>query len=98
MQLTELEKPTRYEVYLTFPQFQRLHAIDKEWIGSEHYMGLAYFWAYEYRYPMRETSAYDRVRVHRAFLEAGLEPSGESDEHQAIINRLIGDRYAYRML
>lgn len=95
---TSTERPPVYAetLYLTANAREEVHALDKELVGTDDYMGLAYFWAYEYRYPMRETSAYYRVCVHRAFLAAGLEPAGESTEHQAIIDRIVGDRYAYK--
>lgn len=80
----------RYEVCLTPDQYQRLHSVDEEWKGSEHYMGLAYFWAYEYRFHLRDATSNQRVRVHRDLLEAGLQLDGESPEHLRIIERVVG--------
>ena len=84
----------RTSLYLTSDAYQRIRSADAEWVGTENYMGLAYFWAYEYRYPMRDASAYDLVRVHDAFLAAGLELDGESDAHAEIIERIVGSKYA----
>jgi hypothetical protein len=76
-------------VYLTSDAYARLTSADKEWIGTPDYMGLAYFWAYAYRYPMRDTTASQRKRVHDAFLAAGLEADAESEAHAAIIERIV---------
>jgi hypothetical protein len=81
------QSTVRYEVCLTPDQYKRLLAIDEEWKGSEHYMGLAYFWNYDYRFAMRDATANQRVRVHRAFLAAGLDLDGRTGEHEAIIMR-----------
>jgi hypothetical protein len=85
---------SRYEVYLTPDRFQSMHAVDEEWVGSEHYMGLAYFWNYEYRFALRDATAGQRVRVHRKFLGAGLELDGFSVAHTAIVASVIrGERW-----
>jgi hypothetical protein len=66
---------TKYEVYLTYEQFARMQAVDKEWIGSEHYMGLAYFWNYEYRFHLRDATAYQyRERPTGRFRRSGSQP------------------------
>jgi hypothetical protein len=88
------QSTVRYEVCLTPDQYKRLLAIDEEWKGSEHYMGLAYFWNYEYRFALRDATAGQRVRVHRKFLGAGLELDGFSAAHTAIVASVIkGERW-----
>lgn len=55
----------------------------------ETYDGQTYFWAYEYRYPMRDLGPAGRRRVHALMLERGLNPVGESKRHrQAITDAL----------
>lgn len=63
-----------------------IYALDKTFIGTEHYMGLKGFWNHEYKYIMREASIYEKRIVHQRMLKAGLEPSGESPEHAAIVD------------
>lgn len=65
-----------------------LLTLDAGFVGTDDYMGLAYFWAYEYRYPMRDVSYARRRRTHRALLAAGLAVDGESSAHAAIIARV----------
>ncbi len=70
---------------LTWAATDALLSLDARFIGTPDYMGMAYFWAYEYRYPMRGASYGERRRVHAALLAAGLAVDGESDAHTAII-------------
>jgi hypothetical protein len=79
-----------HRVYLTHEQYTRLLAVDEEWLGSEHYMGLAWFWNYEYRFHLRDASALKRVEVHDTLLATGLPLDGESPEHLAIIEDICG--------
>ena len=61
--------------------------LDAGFIGTPDYMGLAWFWNYEYRHTMRDASEAVRRRVHAAMLKAGLPVDGHSDEHAAIVNK-----------
>ena len=79
-QSTDLEKLT-----LSCAADQALLNLDKTFIGTDDYMGMTYFWHYEYRHYLRDTSYARRRHVHTALLAAGLEVNGESKEHLAII-------------
>lgn len=48
---------------------------------------VSHFWAHDYRFSLRPGYATDDMRldVYRAFVAAGLEPSGVSDRHAEII-------------
>jgi hypothetical protein len=93
MNATDQQQTIRYDVCLTPDQYKRLLAVDEEWVGSEHYMGLAYFWSYEFRFALRDATANQRVRVHREFLKDGLPLDGDSLEHWAIIARVFGRQH-----
>ena len=69
--------------------YQLIHTLDRTFIGTADYMGLAYFWAYEYRYPMRDCTIDERRRVHHGFMEAGLALDGESEAHERIIDLVV---------
>ena len=73
---------------LSARHLEALMRVDDEAVGTKDYLGLAYFWAYEYRHPLRECSFALRRRVHAALLTAGLAVNGESKKHLAIINRI----------
>jgi hypothetical protein len=70
-----------------FELFSKLYREDKYSVGTKHYIGLAYFWSYEYRHALRDCSNKKRKQVHNAFLRAGLNPSGDSEEHTEIIRK-----------
>lgn len=78
---------------ITVTAFLELEKLDRTYRGTLDYMGLAYFWAHEYKHSLRDASYSKRRRVHHAFLKAGLDPSGVSDEHRKIIRRILG-RYS----
>ena len=59
--------------------------LDKTFIGTGDYMGMAYFWKFEYRHYLCNASYARRRHVHTVLLAAGLEVNGESKEHLAII-------------
>jgi len=65
--------------------YMALHAHDETQVGTPAYLGLAYFWAYEYRYPLRDVSYAARRRIHAAMLDAGLPLDRRSAAHARII-------------
>lgn len=74
---------------MTYPAFDALMELDDGFVGSYHYMGIAYFWSYEYRHYLRDTTYAKRVMVHTALLDAGLAVDGTSDKHEEIIERIV---------
>ena len=65
---------------------QAIYKLDKAFVGTEHYMGVAYFWNYEYRYPMRDATVATRKAVHAKMLAAGLEVDDCTPAHDIIIS------------
>jgi len=79
---------------LTNDAIDGLHALDKTFIGTKNYMGLAWFWNNEYKHYLRgdvkEITYLTRRRIHNAMLRAGLDVEGESEQHHAIVIRHCG--------
>ena len=69
----------------TFEAGQAVLKLDETFVGTEHYMGVAWCWNYEYRYPMRDASVATCKAVHAKMLAAGLEVNGCSPAHDEII-------------
>jgi hypothetical protein len=61
--------------------------LDSGFVGTPDYMGLAWFWHYEYRHSLRDATPARRRRVHAAFLGAGLPVDGYSPEHEEIVRK-----------
>ena len=57
-------------------------------IGTKNYLGIAYFWHYEYRHWMRDLNCVERIKVHNAFLKAKLIVDECSDIHRQIIESM----------
>ena len=70
----------------------RFLELDRSFIGTQDYMGAAYFWNHEYRHYLRDASPYRRKLVHNAFLKAGLAADihGNTPTHTAIVTRYLG--------
>ena len=60
---------------------------DNKFIGTENYIGLAYYWNYEYRHYLRDASPYVKRKVHNQFLKHKLDLVGISARHLEIIKK-----------
>ncbi|MDB4726428.1 hypothetical protein OAF54_03235 [bacterium] len=70
---------------LNLEQTQAIHLIDNQYIGTNNYMGVVYFWHYDYRHYLRSASTHIKKLTHKALLKAGLDVGEASPEHEAII-------------
>jgi hypothetical protein len=79
--------------YLNLPTAasNALWALDEKFIGTENYMGVAYFWSLEYKWWLRDASPKVRRAVHEAFRKARLSPEDDSAEHAAIVAKFFPD-------
>ena len=77
-------------VRVTTKAFGAINALDETLVGTPDYMGIAYFWNWDYRHSMRELSSDKRCRIHDGFIEAGLELGGTSEAHLVIIKKVRG--------
>ena len=80
------------KMHLYYPEsqvgFNRLLNLDDSFIGTPDYMGLAYFWHYDYRHYLRDASAYQRVRIHKMFLKLKLPVASASPQHLFVIRHV----------
>ena len=53
---------------LDLDQYNAIEKIDKSFVGTKHYMGLAYFWDHEVKHWLRDATKYQRVKVHKLFI------------------------------
>ena len=52
---------------ITSEAFIKIHELDRTFIDTPNYLGVAYFWAYEYRHYLRDASTTQRIEVHKLF-------------------------------
>ena len=74
---------------ITFEAFEGILRLDKTFVGTANYLGLAYFWAYGYRHYFRDCSMAKRRKLHKKWLQAGLDLTGISDQHLNIIKTVL---------
>jgi hypothetical protein len=74
-----------YQLPLTLEAFEKVLALDETLVGTEDYMGVAYWWDFEYKYFLRDATHTERKKAHDTILAAGLPLDGESVEHDQII-------------
>jgi len=70
----------------------KLLAIDKENVGTPDYMGLAYFWHYDYRHSCRSISPARRRKLHELLLKAGLHPTESTPSHDRVLADYLRDK------
>ena len=75
--------------HMTVDAFNGIFKLDKTFVGSENYLGLAYFWAHEYRHYLRDCTMAKRRKVHKKWLQAGLDLTGISENHLSIIKHVL---------
>jgi len=46
-----------------------IYKLDKRFIGTEDYMGVAYFWSHEYKHFLRDFTVSQRRRIHKKALK-----------------------------
>jgi hypothetical protein len=75
---------------VTGDAYNALVKIDKGFIKTANYMGVAWFgWNMEYKHSLRDASCGARRKVHNAFLAANLELDGASPAHKTIVDKFI---------
>jgi hypothetical protein len=74
---------------LPYEAFLDLEKLDKGYIGTPNYMGLAFFWAWEYGHYLREASLSQRRRVHKQALDLGLDMVAVGVEQWQLIGRVL---------
>lgn len=67
--------------------FSKMYELDKQFVGTENYMGLAYYWNYEYRHYLRDAKPYIRMKVHNSFLLENLPIADATEKHFQIIKK-----------
>jgi hypothetical protein len=73
--------------HISFEASKKLSELDETFIGTDNYMGIAYFWAYEYRHYLRDIQPWLRRKIHKAFLKNNLKVDDVSDKHQEALNK-----------
>ena len=58
---------------------QALRALDRTYVGTEDYLGLAFYWDHEVKYWMRDASTAKRKKIHELLLKAGEKPVNDPE-------------------
>lgn len=75
---------------LTFEATKALFVIDKTFIGTQDYMGVAYFWGQDTKHWLRGATYLQRRKIHARFLKEGLWLQGGTKRHFEIICKVTG--------
>ena len=74
---------------VTSEAFGKLNALDATFVGTPNYMGVTYFWGQGPKHYLREASQAQRRRVHKKWLEQGLDLYGDTDDHFRVIGEVM---------
>ena len=69
-------------------QMIELDRFDRTQIGTPNYLGIAYFWHYDFRHHLRDVSYSIRKKVHHALVKNNLALDEYSAEHLSIVERI----------
>ena len=72
-----------------FTAYSAILGLDKNFVGTSHYMGLFPFWNQAYKYDLRDASPKARQAVHRALLASGKKINGKSAAIKKIIATVL---------
>ena len=72
---------------LPWPATDALIRHDQTQVGTLGYLGVAYFWAHDYKHYLRPMSVAGKRWVHTKLIKEGLSVDGVSDRHQLIIEQ-----------
>jgi hypothetical protein len=78
---------------ITWEATEALLKLDETFVGTPNYLGITYFWHYNFRHYLRDTGCKSRVKIHNAFLKAGLDVGGFSVEHIKIVCKYCTGMY-----
>lgn len=65
--------------------YNLIRNIEKYNLGTTKYMGIGWFWNYEYRHYLRDSSYVTRQIIHDELVNYDLELDGISEKHHLII-------------
>ena len=72
----------------THKAYMAVDNLDKQFIGTTDYMGVAWFHAHAYRFSMRDISVAKRKFIHNKLMDAGVtDLSGYTDAISGIIEK-----------
>ena len=83
-----MDKATNYNLPITTAAHAKLTKLDRTLIGTPNYLGIAFFWNYEYRHLLRDATPKQRKKVHDKLIAAGLSCGGRSDKHKEIVMKV----------
>ena len=74
---------------ITTDAYYAIQKLDGSFVGTDDYIGVAWFWHYEHRHYLRSASYHQRRKVHNAFRKDNLAVDGDSQAHRQIVKRWI---------
>lgn len=80
---------------LTLEAYKKLYELDEKFIGTENYIGIAYFWHYAFRHYLRDATTEQRKKVHSKILEYNLGVSDATEMHWDIIKDIFEEQSEY---
>jgi hypothetical protein len=58
---------------ITMQAIIEVYKVDKTFVGTKDYMGVAYFWGHEYKHTMRNLSFAKRRKIHNLGLDRDID-------------------------
>jgi len=75
---------------LTWEASLNLLNLDKTLVRTPDYMGIAYFWHYDFRFHLRDASYAKRRKIHSQWLKHGINFDKPCDTAWNIVRKITG--------
>jgi hypothetical protein len=75
---------------LTWEASLNLLNLDKTLVRTPDYMGIAYFWHYDFRFHLRDASYAKRRKIHSQWLKHGIDFDKPCDTAWNIVRKITG--------
>jgi len=74
---------------ITTDAYFKLMDLDRKLVGTYNYLGIAYYWHYDFRHYLRDATPDKRKKVHNTFLVYNLKVDEVSQMHWKLLEQII---------
>ncbi|NNE32499.1 MAG: hypothetical protein HKN40_09030 [Winogradskyella sp.] len=74
---------------ISYGASSEIRKLDKKFVGTEDYMGVAFFWSHEYKHTLRDVSITQRRTIHHKALKLGIDFTKVGVKQWELLSRVL---------